>query len=327
MARDTARGAESDRFLVLSDSDLAGLGIAVGDIADAVESAILDLARGVIRAVPKSALLPGDGRYMMTTLASGDDPDMTIVKSVMVSPRNPGRGRPGIDGAILVQDSETGALRAVMQAGWVTAMRTAALSALAARRLADPKAETIGFIGAGVQARSHLETFAAMFPLTGITVYGRGQANIDRLCDMAREMGLTAQACATPRETVEAADLIVSSVTLSYDIAPFVDARWLKPGAFAAITDLALPWLPEAMTAFDSIHIDDAEQEAASEAKLVAPDLVSGDLRTLIEAPAPTPGEARRAFVFRGLAIGDFALARLACLRAEDANAGQRIGF
>jgi ornithine cyclodeaminase/alanine dehydrogenase-like protein (mu-crystallin family) len=316
-----------DRFLVLSDADLAGLGIAVGDIATAIEAAIVEEARGAIRAVPKSALLPGDGRYMMTTLASGDDPDMTIVKSVMVSPRNPGRGRPGIDGAILVQDSETGALRAVMQAGWITAMRTAGLSAVAARRLADPAAATIGFIGTGVQARSHLETFAAMFPLTGISVYGRGQANIDRLCDMARAMGLTARACDTPREAVETADLIVSSVTLSYDMTPFVDARWLKPGSFAAITDLALPWLPESMTAFDSIHVDDAEQEAASEKKLVAPDLVRGDLKALIAAPAATLGEARRAFVFRGLAIGDFALARLACLHAERAGAGQRIGF
>jgi len=309
-----------DRFLTLSDSDLAGLGLSVDEIAGAIEQAIVSEAAGRILTTPKSALLPGDGRYMMTTLASGDNPNLTVVKSVMVSPRNPDRGRPGVDGAIVLQDSETGQLLAVMQAGWITAMRTAGLSAVAARRLADPKATQMGFIGAGEQARSHLRTFAALFPLRSITVFGRGQANIDRLCDMARDMGLTARACDTPRETVEGAGLIASSVTLSYDIDPFVDARWLKPGTFATITDLALPWVPQGMGAFDTIHIDDTQQEHASPKKLVAPDLVSGDLRDLVcrDAPLVAGGNARRAFVFRGIAVGDFALVRLAWLRAVD---------
>ncbi len=310
----------SDRFLTLSDADLAGLGLSVQDIVGAIEQAIIDEAAGGILTNPKSALLPGDGRYMMTTLACGDDPNLTVVKSVMVSPRNPDRGRPGIDGAILLQDSETGQLLAVMQAGWITGMRTAGLSAVAARRLADPRSSHMGFIGAGEQARSHLQTFADLFPLSDISIYGRGQANIDRLCAMARNMGLTAQICDTPREAVEQADLIVSSVTLTYDIDPFVDARWLKPGAFATITDMALPWLPIGMGAFDSIHIDDTQQEHASPRKLVDPTLVNGDLRDLVCGDALLAGgaKARRAFVFRGIAVGDFALVRLAWRKAID---------
>lgn len=298
----------------MSDAELAGLDLSVREIVSAIGQAISDEAAGKILTNPKSTLLPGDGRYMMTTLASGDNPNLTVVKSVMVSPRNPGRGRPGVDGTILVQDSETGQLLAVMQAGWITAMRTAGLSAVAARRLADPKSSHMGFIGAGEQARSHLQIFASLFPLSSITVYGRGQANIHRLCSMARDMGLTARACDAPREAVEAADMIVSSVTLAYDIDPFVDARWLKPGAFATIADQARPWVPDSMSAFGGIYVDDTQQERASPAKLVDPKLISGDLRDLVSGDDPLTGGDKtcRAFVFRGTAVGDFALVRLA---------------
>ena len=308
----------ADRFQILSDADLARLDIPVDEIVVAIETAIAGEFAGEILTTPKSALLPGDGRYMMTTLATGDDPNLTVVKSVMVSPRNPGKDRPGIDGAILVQDSETGQLLAVMQAGWVAAMRTAGLSGVAARRLANPNATRLAFVGTGVQARSHLEIFAAMFPLTEITCYGRGQNNIDRLCTKARNMGLKARACETPRATVADADLIVSSVTLTHGIDPFVDARWLKTGAFAAITDQALPWVTDSMDTFDTIYIDDAAQERTSPKKLVSPDLVTGDLKDLVCGPSRLAFSetARRAFIFRGVAVGDFALVRLAWQKA-----------
>ena len=125
------------------DEFLEGLGLSGAQIVDAIEEAIRAEAAGEISTAPKSAVLPGDGRYMMTTLSSADAPDLTIVKSVMVSPRNPARGRPGIDGAILIQDSETGQMRALCEAGWVTGVRTAGLSAVAARRLANPEAQSI----------------------------------------------------------------------------------------------------------------------------------------------------------------------------------------
>jgi ornithine cyclodeaminase/alanine dehydrogenase-like protein (mu-crystallin family) len=64
---------------------------------------------------------------------------------------------------------------------------------------------------------------------------------------------------------------------------PFVDARWLKPGAFATLPDLALPWLRDSMSAFACIVIDDREQEATMPDPMVAPELVSGDLADLVD--------------------------------------------
>jgi len=314
-----------DEFLILSDTDLEGLGLSGAQIVDAIEEAIRAEAAGAVSTAPKSAVLPGDGRYMMTTLSSADAPDLTIVKSVMVSPRNPARGRPGIDGAILIQDSETGQMRALCEAGWVTGVRTAGLSAVAARRLANPEAQSIAFIGCGMQARSHLAIFNDLFPLTSIRASGRGQANIDRLCDMGRRLGLETRASTTPQEAIEEADIVVSSITLDYEVAPFLDARWLKPGAFAAVTDLGIPWNPEGMEAISPLFIDDMAQEEASPKKLVAPDLVTGDLKHLLtDGPGEMTPDTPRAFLFRGLAIGDFAIARLGYLAAKSTGTGQK---
>lgn len=313
---------EEKDFLYLSDEKLAGLGVTTDDVIGCIEDTLRAKSEDKVWAAPKASILPGDGRYMMATLAASDTPGIIAVKSVIVSPRNPDRGMPGINGAIMLLDSETGELLAVMDANWVTAVRTCGLSAVVAKRLADPQSSSVAFVGCGVQAHSHLNAFAELFPLTEIRAFGRGTANVEKLCAAAREKGLEATASASAQEALEGADLIVTSITLSYDVEPFLDARWLKPGAFAAMTDLALPWMPESMTAFNTVIIDDTEQEAAMEKPMVDRALVQGDMTELVTG-AVTAGFAadkRSAFVFRGLAIGDFALAAHAYTKAVSAT-------
>ncbi len=307
----------AEPVLHLDDTALAGLGITTGEVADAIEGAIAEKRAGRLHVSPKSAILPGGGRYMMSTLAVGDKAGLTVLKAVTVSPDNPGRGLPAINGAILALDAETGLLRAVLGANWVTAIRTAALSLVAARRLADPASETIGFIGCGVQAQSHLQAFASEFPIRRIRAHGRGTANRDALIEAARKMGIEAEP-ASAEDTIRDADIVVTSVTLDYAIQPFLDARWLKPGAFAAITDLSIPWLPDSMDAFGTIIVDDREQEAASERKMVPAERISGDLADLVGGATVGAHDTSRpaAFAFRGIALGDFAATALALNRA-----------
>lgn len=309
--------------LYLSDDALDSLNIAPPAIADAIEAALTDKAAGHLRVSPKAAILPGEGRYMMSTLAVGD---VTVVKQVTVSPDNPGNGLPAINGAIMVLDAKTGLLRAVMGANWITAHRTAALSAVAARRLADPKASTIAFVGCGVQARSHLRAFKELFPLNNVLAVGRSQTTVDGFLEHARSDGFSA-AQATPEEALRAADIVVTSITLNYDTPPFLDARWLKPTAFAAITDLCIPWHEGTMNAFGTVVVDDLEQERSAEKQMLPSDLVAGDLTGLVtEGIGPRDPGKPAAFAFRGIALGDYAATALALKMAEKQGAGQRIG-
>ncbi len=154
---------------------------------------------------------------------------------------------------------------------------------------------------------------------------GGDAANVVRLCNEALALRLEAES-ASAEAALKAADLVVSSITLDYSVTPFLDAAWLRPGAFAAITDLFIPWTPESTDTFDTIVVDDIEQEHASEKPMVPRERIADDLTGLIgrDDLAYRPGKTA-AFAFRGLALGDYAAAALALRRAEALGAGQRI--
>lgn len=302
----------------LSDKDLEALGIQPSEVTEAIESALIAKANGKLHTSPKTAILPGDGRYAMSTLAVGDD-GFIVTKQVTVCPENPAKGLPAINGAIMVMDAETGLLRAVLGANWITAIRTAALSMVAARRLADPGAETVAFVGAGVQAHSHLTAFSELFPLKRIRVFGRGKQNADNLYRRARDMGLEAETTANAKDALRNADLVVTSITLDYSIEPFLDARWLKPTAFAAITDACIPWFPESITAFKTVIVDDRRQEIESDKPMLPYQQITGDLTELVSGEiADHDHGTPAAFAFRGISLGDYATAVLALRRAAD---------
>ena len=312
----TTRGQGSLISPLVSDSDLEGLGIQHSDVADAIEDALIAKFEGRLQTSPKTVILPGDGRYAMSTLAIGDD-GFIVVKQVTVCPQNPAKGLPVINGAIMVLDAKTGLLRAVLGANWITAVRTAALSAVAARRLANPGSETVAFVGAGIQAHAHLTAFSELFPLKRVRVFGRGRANIDKLCLSARGMGLEAETCEHAEEALRDADLVVTSVTLDYSIQPFLDARWLKPSAFATITDACIPWIPEGIAAFKTVIVDDRQQEYESDKPMLPYGQINGDLTELVSGKVGNPESLQpAAFAFRGISLGDYAAAVLAMRKA-----------
>lgn len=309
--------------LYLDDNALEQLGITPPEMADAIEDAIRAKAAGQIQVTPKSVILPGDGRYLMSTLATGMSSGLTVLKTATVAPENRAKGLPGITGAILALDAMTGVLKATLEAGWITAHRTAGLSTIAARRLAKPDAKIVSFIGCGVQAASHLDAFAAQFPLTEIRALGRSPGPVQALCKKAREMGLKAHEVGSPEAALHNADLVVSSITLDYGVKPFLDARLLKPGAFAAITDLGIPWIDASWDAFGTVVVDDLEQERASEKPLLPLDKIATDLEGLVTGrdAAPRHEDAPNALAFRGIAIGDYAATSLVLDRAGKAAA------
>ena len=306
----------------LSDVTLAGLDITTSEVVESIEHFIAGRAKATVWSAPKAVILPPDGRYMMAALAAADDPALLVVKTVVLNPDNPKRGFPQINGLVTMLDSETGIPVAIMDGNWITAVRTAGLSAVAAKHMANKSSSVAAFVGCGVQSRSHLKAFADMFPLEEIKVFGRGTDNIDSLCQYADSLKIGSEICASGSQAISDADLVISSVTYSAQLTPFLDANWLQPGSFAAITDLGAPWNKESFSAFNQISIDDLEQEAALPNKLVAPELVSGDLSGLVlgKFSGRNLVNDRSAFIFRGHALGDLALAALALQKAKESH-------
>jgi ornithine cyclodeaminase/alanine dehydrogenase len=308
----------------LSHRALESLELTTEEVIGCIEQVLRARKAGRAWNAPKPVIYPPDGRYMMATLSAADDPPFMAVKSLLLNPRNSERGLSAIQSLVTLLDSGTGTPLAVIEGNWITAIRTAGMSAVAAGRLARRDAPVAAFIGCGVQATSHLNAYAALFPLREIRAFGRGSANRDALCRRAEALGLAATASGTAQQAVNGADLVVSSVTLSPQLVPFLDARWLKPGAFATVTDLATPWITDSMTAFDRIVVDDLEQEAAMPKPMVAPGLVAGDLTGLVNGDMAGRGaeHERTAFVSRGIGLADLALASLVYQRACQVSLG-----
>ena len=311
---------DSENLLFLSARRLEALEITTDDVISSIEHVIRGCSHQQAWNAPKAVITPPDGRYMMATLSAANDPPFLAVKSLVLNPRNSERGLSDINSLVTLLDSDTGLPLAVLDGNWITAVRTAGLSAVAAKRLARANSSVVAFIGCGVQARSHLQAFASLFPIQEVRVFGRGDQNKDAFCRLAEEFGYVAVACSDARSAVESADLIVSSVTLSRDIVPFIDAGWLKSGVFASVTDLAIPWIDKSMSAFDRIIIDDKKQEDQMPDSLVESALVAGDLTALVNGDVlgRSSDDQKNAFVFRGLALGDLAVAGLAYRRATN---------
>ena len=297
----------------LSRQTLESLNITTAEVLDALEKLVRDQAAGKAHAAPKTVIVPGDGRYMMATLSTSDEPPMMAVKSVLLNQENSAKGGDAINASITLTHSQTGETLAIMDGNWITGVRTAAASVLAARYLAKKDSAVVAFIGCGVQAHSHLKMLADLYPLRKIHALGKGVKNRDLLCDAAQEIGLEAVASENAQQAVESADIVVSSIPLTSQVEPFIDADWLKPGAFIASTDSGLPWKKDSLDVFDRLVIDDLKQEAAMPVPMMDMKLIDGDLTGLMEGKvaARQSDEERTAFIFRAVALGDLALATL----------------
>lgn len=315
-----APGSSPDHVPFISAARLEALAIPARDVADAIERMIRGQVEGRAWVAPKSVVTPPDKRYVMATLGVSDDPPVAASKLLVLNLRNSAKGLPDANSLVTLLHSETGVPLAVLEGNWVTAVRTAGLSAVAARRMARPDSRVLGFVGCGVQARSHLDAMCELFPVAEVHAFGRGAANRDALLRAAEALGLKAVAAESTRAAVAVADIVVSSVSVPPHAPPppFLDAHWVKPGAFVTFVDLAGVWFPESMVALDRIVIDDLAQEKEMPRKLVDPALVTGDLVGLVTGSVVGRASAaeRNGFAFRGVSIGDLAVAALAWQRA-----------
>lgn len=149
------------------------------------------------------------------------------IKTVSIFPANAERGLPSVHAAYLLMDAATGVPLAMLDGNEITARRTAAASALAARYLARADARRLLVVGAGRVARLLPRAFSAVRPITQVTVWARRRESGLRLVEDLRSAGIDAKLAQDLKAAVGAAD-IVTCATLSEE--PLVHGAWLRPG-------------------------------------------------------------------------------------------------
>ncbi|TPP07349.1 ornithine cyclodeaminase family protein [Rhizobium glycinendophyticum] len=150
------------------------------------------------------------------------------VKLVSVFPDNHVRSLPAIHGSYLLSSGKTGELLAVIDGGELTARRTAATSALAARHLARADASTLLVVGTGRLSLNLIEAHSQVRPIEKVMVWGREFSKAQAVVAEARGLGYAAEAVSDLEAAARSAD-ILSCATLSH--APLVLGAWLKPGS------------------------------------------------------------------------------------------------
>ncbi|MEP2980402.1 MAG: ornithine cyclodeaminase family protein [Lentilitoribacter sp.] len=306
----------------LDEKTLENLAITTQDVIAEIEDLIVKKSDNKAWSATKAVLQPktseSDDRYMMAALAAMDDPSLLAVKTVVLNPDNSNHNLPQINGLVTVLSSQTGLPVAILDGNWITAVRTAGLSATAAKYLARKDAKIAGFIGCGVQARSHLEAFCDGFPIEKVLLFGRGKRNIELTKELAMSLGLDVEICDRFEDVTAQSDILTTSLTYTPQLVPFLKADAMKKGSFAAVTDLGAPWVKQSFSEFDVLAIDDLVQEKSLPNKIANMEDIKGDIFDLVlgQINKRSSDEERTAFVFRGLALGDLALTSLVIKRA-----------
>jgi ornithine cyclodeaminase len=152
--------------------------------------------------------------------------------AIKVSPGffdNPKIGLPSLNGLMILLSAKTGLVEAVfLDNGYLTDLRTAAAGAVAARHLAPARVETAGVIGAGAQARLQIEAAHLVRPFGRVLVHAREMEKArDCADDLARRLGIEAEAVAEPAALVAESQLVVTTTPARE---PVLRADWLHPG-------------------------------------------------------------------------------------------------
>ena len=307
----------------LSRRDVERLAVSASEIADRLEVLLAAERAGDAWEAPKASIASGDGRLSLALLGAALEPSLAVLKTLGVSPRNAARGLPHIGGVIVIHDGETGMPVAILDAEHITAVRTAAISLIAARRLAHAESRSIGFIGCGVQAASHLDALASELPIERIVAFSRRRESADALCARAQAAGLSGRVEEDAGDALAGVDIVVSSVPDAPGFRPFLDASRLLPGALAIGVDLGRSWIPETFSAFDRVAVDDLRRHAARPMVTTVP--VGADLHSLLAEPRRTDRTARTAFMFGGVGLGDLAAASICLERARKCGVGMML--
>ncbi|MEZ5228894.1 MAG: ornithine cyclodeaminase family protein [Acidimicrobiales bacterium] len=290
--------------------------VSMGDTIEALRAAF-----GERRPAPERGVAAFDlGNLLTMPAVAGSNAGVKVITLV---PGNPERGLPAIQGLYVLFSAIDGRVRALLDGGCLTALRTPAASGLAADYLAPDAPTTIGIIGAGVQGHGHLEAMRAVRPsLSSVVVASRSSASAEALVDAARSEGLEARVGSIAEAS--SCEIVCACTSAQQPILPGV----LPDGSFLSAIGAYLPdqaEMPPALVAGSDVWVD-----AEAAARVEAGDLIQaadtgawswdqlrGDLVDLVCQGAPASADGRpRIFKSVGLSIEDLTLADLAATRA-----------
>ena len=326
--------------LVLSAEDVSRL-LPMRACIELMRDALAALAKGKalvpLRLVMRMSDASGFLGLMPGYIAPADRSEGALgMKAVSVFPGNASRGIDTHQGAVLLFEADTGRLSALMDGGTITAIRTAAVSGVATDLLARREASELAILGAGVQARTHLEAIASVRPLRRARIWSRTPDHAGALVHQeSSKYRFALEVAPSPEAAVRGAD-IVATVTASPE--PVLQRSWLNDGAHINAVGSSIPTTREldSSTVADARLYVDRRESALNEAgdvlipmregKITAEHIVAELGEVIIgKDQGRRSSEELTLFKSLGLSVEDVASAAFVAREARRRGVGQTV--
>jgi len=307
--------------------------------AEAMASVLAAHARGETFMPLRSVMMPpGAAGFLglMPGWRGGEDPVFSL-KTICLMPGNPARGLDAHQGLVTLFDGETGFPTAVLDASAVTEIRTAAVTAVATNTLARRDVSVLAILGAGVQARSHLDALTRVREFDEVRFYAPTEAHTRALVDGAACDGLPELTVASSAErAVRGADVVVVATSSRQ---PVLERDWLSPGAHVNAVGASTPTAREldtATVAASALFCDSREsvrneagefQLAIREGLIEGESHIRAELGEVLAGVQPGRRDDSELTLYRslGIAVQDLAAAELAVRTARARGLGTEV--
>jgi ornithine cyclodeaminase/alanine dehydrogenase-like protein (mu-crystallin family) len=328
------------RLLILSHRDVLAA-LPPQACAEAMAAVLAAHARGETFMPLRSVMMPPDAAGFMGLMPGwrgqrGGDPAAFALKTVCIMPGNPGRGLDAHQGLVTLFDGDTGMPTAILDASAITAVRTAAVTAVATGLLARDDARTLAVLGAGTQARAHLRALASVRDFEQVRVYAPTRTHAQAVVEQAGHPPAKLTVAVSAEEALRDADVVVT-VTSARE--PVLRHAWLKPGAHVNAVGASTPQARELDTdtvAASALFCDSREslrneagefRLAVAEGKIAGDGHVRAELGEVLAGTAAGRRDAGELTLFRslGLAIEDLAAAETAVAAAAARGIGTEV--
>jgi alanine dehydrogenase len=321
-------------LLWLTEEEVRSL-LTMDEAIAAVQKAFHDHGMGRVEMPPKSYLnfsrYSGDLRTMPAYLM---EQDQAGVKIVNVHAANPERGLPTVMALIILNSPQTGAPLAVMGGTFITAMRTGAAGAVAARALARKDSRVAGMIGAGVQAKAQLLGLSRCFEIERVLIFDAQESRSRSLEQEGRQFLDCDYEIVSNSQQACRCDILV---TTTPSRRPVVEDAWIMPGTHinAIGADAAgKQELSSTLTARARVVVDDMAQAVHSgevnvpiSQGLLSPEMIHAQIGEILagKKPGRMSDDDITVFDSTGLAIQDVAVGHAVYKKALSIGKGLRL--
>lgn len=248
-------------ILYLSQSDVESLNIPISEIIDRLEMMFIEKAEHQVEMPPKPGIHTKADAFLHAMPAFIPKFNSAGIKWIGGYPENFKRDLPYITGLLVLNDVETGVPYSIMDCTWITAVRTAAATALTAKYLARSDSDTLAILGCGVQGRYNLESLNEVIRISKVRAYDISNEIAGRYAtDMHSRFGLDIEIVGSPRQAVENADIIVTAGPFLMNPKPVIPYDWIKSGALVCPLDVDSYVKPDVFIKSDLLYTDDLNQ-------------------------------------------------------------------